>query len=57
MLLKQADNFTDMVENDLTFQMDTRKLMTIYALYDIRGKSCGDFLAFQATVVTTDAEN
>jgi len=56
-LLKQACNFVDVAEHDLTLQRDIRQLRTIYALYDIPGKSPGDFLAFQATVVTTDAEN
>lgn len=57
MLLKQAGNFIDVVEDDLTLQRDMRQLMTIYALFDIPGKSPGDFLAFQATVATTDREN
>lgn len=47
----------DVVEHDLTLQSDIRRLMTIYALYDTPGKSHGDFLAFQASVVSTDAEN
>lgn len=46
----------DVVEHYSTSQRDIRQLMVIDALYDVPGTSPGDFLAFQATVVATDAE-
>lgn len=55
--LKQTGYFIDVVERDFTLQRDMRQVMTRYALYDIPGKSPGDFLAFQATVVNTDTKN